>query len=503
VGSAKIRRMNIPNSDPVSAISIAIPDGSSQRPVRTRFAPSPTGDLHLGGARTALYAWAWARRHGGQFVLRIEDTDFERSTPAAVQAILDGMRWLNLEWDEGPIFQSKRMDRYRAVITQMLENGTAYRCWATPQELDLMREQQRAAGEKPRYDGRWRPENAQRSHLQVPSDRPPVIRFRNPDAGTVTWNDLVKGPISIGNAELDDLVIARADGTPTYNFCVVVDDIDMAITHVIRGDDHVNNTPRQINILRALGGQEPAYGHVPMILGPDGEKLSKRHGATSVVQYDAQGFLPEAMVNYLARLGWSHGDAEIFDRHDLIQWFDAAQISRSAAQLDFDKLRWVNAQWMKQVGPDELAHRVGPHLERRGWGAQILRLGPPLSTACALVCERAHTLEELADWLALFYAPAPIAAADRAAHFDPATNQAVHALVGRLQSLGQVDWTRDNIAAAMKATLAEFGLKMPKLAMPVRLLVFGSGQTPSVDAMLAAMPAAVVLDRLEQGSGGA
>jgi len=468
----------------------------SARPFRTRFAPSPTGDLHLGGARTALYAWAWARRHAGQFILRIEDTDLERSTPAAVQAILDGMRWLDLEWDEGPIFQSHRMARYREVIQLMLAQGSAYRCWSTPDELDTMREAQRAAGQKPRYDGRWRPENAKRDGLVPPPDREPVIRFRNPDEGVVAWVDLVKGPISIANTELDDLVIARADGSPTYNFCVVVDDLDMAISHVIRGDDHVNNTPRQINILRALGGQEPAYGHLPMILGPDGEKLSKRHGATSVVQYDAQGFLPEAMLNYLARLGWSHGDTEIFDRRELTEWFDAAQISRSPEQLDFDKLRWVNAQWMKRIGAAALAERVLPHLTTRGISVADLALGPPLGQACALVLDRAHTLLELADWLGLFYAPQPLAAAERAQHCTPAALAALASLRSQLGDLAESDWSGEGIAAAMKRVLAVHQLKMPQLAMPLRGLVFGRTQTPPVDQMLAAMPRQTVLDRL-------
>lgn len=464
--------------------------------VRTRFAPSPTGDLHLGGARTALYAWAWARRHGGQFVLRIEDTDLERSTPVAVQAIMDGMHWLDLDWDEGPFFQSQRMDRYRAVIAQMLKEGTAYRCWASTEELDQMREQQRAQGQKPRYDGRWRPENAAKAGLTPPTGVDPVIRFRNPGEGAVTWDDLVKGPISIANSELDDLIIARGDGTPTYNFCVVVDDLEMQITHVLRGDDHVNNTPRQINILRALGGQEPVYGHLSMILGPDGEKLSKRHGATSVVEFDAQGFLPEAMVNYLARLGWSHGDAEIFDRHELVQWFDAAQISRSPAQLDFDKLRWVNAQWMKRLTPVELASRLEPHVKKRGWSGASMTRGPDLATACALVFERAHTLEELADWVGLFYVPAPLNEADRSTHLSTAALAALASLAMKFKALDEAGWSAGSITAAMKSTLTEFGLKMGQLAIPVRLLVFGQAQTPSVDAMLAAMPRETVLERL-------
>jgi len=309
--------------------------------VRTRFAPSPTGFLHIGGARTALFAWAYARHHGGTFILRIEDTDLERSTPAATQAILDGMRWLRLDADEGPYYQTQRMDRYREVIAQMLEDGSAYRCWCTKEELDAMRAAQEARGLKPRYDGRWRPEPG-RALPEPPAGVDPVVRFRNPPDGATSWNDIVKGPISFDNAELDDLIIARSDGTPTYNFCVVVDDRDMRITHVLRGDDHVNNTPRQINILRALGAPVPEYGHLPMIHGPDGQKLSKRHGAVSVMQYDEDGYLPDAVVNYLARLGWSHGDEEIFSREQLVQWFDGSHISRSPSRFDFDKLRWLN-----------------------------------------------------------------------------------------------------------------------------------------------------------------
>ena len=305
--------------------------------VRTRFAPSPTGYLHLGGARTALFSWAFARHFGGTFVLRIEDTDLERSTPEAVQAILDGMQWLDLTPDEGPFYQMQRMDRYRAVIADMLAQGTAYYCYSTPAEVEAMRERARAIGAKPRYDGTWRPEPG-KTLPPIPADVKPVVRFRSPLEGVTAWDDLVKGPISFDNSELDDLVIARPDGTPTYNFCVVVDDWDMQITHVIRGDDHVNNTPRQINILRALGGELPRYGHVPMILGPDGEKLSKRHGAVSVIEYDRMGYLPEAMVNYLARLGWSHGNDELFTRDQFVEWFDPRNLSRSAAQWDPKKL---------------------------------------------------------------------------------------------------------------------------------------------------------------------
>jgi len=334
-------------------------------PVRTRFAPSPTGFLHLGGARTALFCWAYARHHGGTFVLRIEDTDVARSTPQAVQAILDAMDWLGLAPDEGPFYQMQRIDRYRAVIADMLAAGTAYPCYSTPEEVDAMRERARTAGQKPRYDGTWRPEPG-KTLPPVPAGRQPVIRFKNPTDGATTWDDLVKGSISIANAELDDFIIARADGTPTYNFCVVVDDRDMQITHVIRGDDHVNNTPRQINLLRALGADVPRYGHVPMILGPDGQKLSKRHGAVSVMDYEAQGYLPEAMVNYLARLGWSHGDDEVFSRDQLVHWFDGEHLSKSASQWDPKKLNWVNAQYLKQLDAAELAKHVVPRIEARG-----------------------------------------------------------------------------------------------------------------------------------------
>ena len=302
-------------------------------PVRTRFAPSPTGYLHLGGARTALFSWAFARRFGGTFILRIEDTDLERSTPEAVQAIIDGMQWLGLAHDEGPFYQMKRMERYREVVAFMLEQGTAYHCYSSPEEVESMRERQRAAGEKPRYDGTWRPER-NKTLPAIPEGRKPVVRFRNPLDGDVTWNDVVKGPITISNRELDDLVIARPDGTPTYNFCVCVDDWDMRITHVIRGEEHVNNTPRQINILHALNAHQPVYCHVPLILGPDGHKLSKRTGTVSVMQYQADGILPEALLNYLARFGWSHGDSEVFSRADLISWFDGHNISGSPAQWD-------------------------------------------------------------------------------------------------------------------------------------------------------------------------
>jgi len=465
-------------------------------PVRTRFAPSPTGFLHIGGARTALFSWAFARHHGGTFILRIEDTDVERSTPEAVQGILDGMAWLGLAHDEGPFYQMQRMDRYREVIAQMLAAGSAYHCWSSPVELDAMRAAQRERGEKPRYDGRWRPENRAGLGLVPPPDARPVVRFRNPDHGEVAWDDLVKGAIAVSNEELDDLIIARSDGTPTYNFCVVVDDWDMGITHVIRGDDHVNNTPRQINILRALGGSLPRYGHVPMIHGPDGQKLSKRHGAVSVMQYDDDGYLPEAIVNYLARLGWSHGDEEVFDRAQLVAWFDGSHLSHSPAQFDVDKLKWLNNHYLKLRPDAELAARMAPRLVVRGVDPTAPG-SPDLVAACGLFKDRAATLEELADLAAMLWqepshAPAALAEA-LAPHLTPAVAAAIGGFADRLATC---DWTRAGIAAAIKETLAAGALKMPQLALPVRLKVFGVAQTPSLDAMLAMMSREAAIRRL-------
>lgn len=464
--------------------------------VRTRFAPSPTGFLHIGGARTALFAWAFARHHGGTFILRIEDTDVERSTPEAVQAILDGMAWLGLAHDEGPYYQMQRMDRYREVIAAMLESGTAYHCWSTPAELDAMREAQRARGDKPRYDGRWRPENRARLGLAPPADVQPVVRFRNPDEGDVTWDDLVKGRISIGNVELDDFVIARSDGTPTYNFCVCVDDWDMRITDVIRGDDHVNNTPRQINVLRALGATLPRYGHVPMIHGPDGQKLSKRHGAVSVMQYDADGYLPEAVINYLARLGWSHGDEEVFGREQLVAWFDGSHLSHSPSQFDVDKLKWLNAHYLKALPDEVLARRTAERLRIRGVAVDAAG-APDLAAACSLFRDRASTLEELADLAEMLWVEpthANPALADELAAQTRA--EAIPAIAGLVDRLAACEWSKAGVAAAIKETLGAHGVKMPQLAVPVRLKVFGRAQTPSVDAMLALMPRETVLARL-------
>ena len=459
--------------------------------IRTRFAPSPTGYLHIGGARTALFSWAYARKLGGTFILRIEDTDLERSTLESEQAILDGMAWLNLAYDEGPFYQMQRMDRYKAVIQQMLDQGTAYHCYTSPAELDAMREAQRARGEKPRYDGHWRPE--QGKVLPAPPDGiKPVVRFKNPAHGAAAWDDLVKGKIVFENSELDDLIIARADGTPTYNFCVVVDDLDMRITQVIRGDDHVNNTPRQINILKALGAALPQYAHVPMILGSDGERLSKRHGAVSVIQYAEDGFLPEALINYLARLGWSHGDEEIFSMQQFIEWFDLRHISKSAAQFDPEKLRWLNQHYIKLAGNARLAELVRKHLAERG--VQVSDV-PQLEAVIALYKERTATLLELADEAEVFYIEIHPVQELLDAHLLPEVLPALRELAVRFADIA---WEAPAIAALIKELLAKHNLKMPRLAMPLRVMLVGQTHTPSVDAVLALFPRETVLARIEK-----
>ena len=445
--------------------------------VRTRFAPSPTGFLHLGNIRSALFPWAFARRHGGAFILRIEDTDVERSTAEAVNGIIDAMAWLGLDYDEGPYFQMQRMDRYRAALDDLLARGLAYRDYMPPAELDALRAAQQARGEKPRYDGRWRPENAQGT--TPPAGVNPVYRFRNPDDGAVAWDDAVKGRIEIANAELDDLVIARPDGTPTYNFCVVVDDLDMRITHVIRGDDHVNNTPRQINILRALGGTPPVYAHLPTVLTPEGNKLGKRRGARGVLQYRDDGYLPEAVVNYLARLGWAHGDAEVFTREELVGWFDLTGLTPSPGRFDPEKLKWLNHEHMKRLPEDDLGARLVPFLERAGldWHA-----GPTPKAVAALLRDRAATLADMTDAAHYFYATPQVPAERIAEQINAGNRPALEELHA---SFAALPWTRESILPEIKAFAARHGLKPPQLMMPLRLLVAGTGETPAIDAVLA------------------
>jgi glutamyl-tRNA synthetase len=455
--------------------------------VRTRFAPSPTGFIHLGNIRSALYPWAFARANGGVFILRIEDTDLERSSQAAVDVILEGMRWLGLDHDEGPFYQMQRMDRYKAVLAEMVVAGHVYPCYMSMSELDALRERQMAAKEKPRYDGTWRPEPG-KVLPPVPEGVKPVLRFKNPQGGVVRWQDKVKGQIEIRNDELDDLVIARPDGTPTYNFCVVVDDIDMAITHVIRGDDHVNNTPRQINIFRALGKEPPVYAHLPTVLNEQGDKMSKRSGAKPVTQYRDEGYLPDAMVNYLARLGWSHGDDEIFSRAQFLEWFNLDHLGRSAAQFDEAKLRWVNAQHMKAMDDGALSALVAEQLATRGITAD-----ERLPAICGLFKDRCDTTVALAQWARVFYAPVTPDADELTQHVTDAVKPAIQALA---TLLGDCAWDKTSLSAAIKTTIAAHGLKMPQLAMPVRVLLMGTAQTPSLDAVLALHDRETVLQRL-------
>jgi len=458
--------------------------------VRTRFAPSPTGFLHIGGGRTALFAWAYARRFKGTFILRIEDTDVERSTPEAVQAILDGMHWLGLDHDEGPFYQMQRMDRYKEVIQKMLADGTAYPCYCTPEELDAMREAQRANHQKPRYDGRWRPEPG-KSLPAIPAGLMPAMRFKNPLDGVVVWEDRVKGRVEFANNELDDFVIARSDGTPTYNFCVCVDDWDMRITHVIRGDDHVNNTPRQINVLKALGATLPEYAHVSMILGDDGQKLSKRHGAVSVMQYPEEGFLRDAVVNYLARLGWSHGDEEIFSMQQFCEWFDLDHITPSPAQFNTEKLKWLNHEYIKRTEPTVLADMLKPFLTQAGLHTAS---GPAVERVAELLRERAPTLVEMAAQAHYFYVrPAPDAAL-LAQHLGDAAKSALAELMNVLPT---INWIKAEISAAVKAQVSKHGLKMPQLMMPLRILMTGQTQTPAIDAIMEVLGQDETLARLE------
>ena len=458
------------------------------KPVRTRFAPSPTGFIHLGNIRSALYPWAFAKAQGGTFILRIEDTDLERSNQASVDVILEGMAWLGMNPDEGPFYQMQRMDRYKQVLAELIASGQVYPCYMSIEALDALREKQMAAKEKPRYDGTWRPEPG-KTLPPIPEGVKPVLRFKNPQEGVVAWDDKVKGRIEISNQELDDLVIARPDGTPTYNFCVVVDDIDMQITHVIRGDDHVNNTPRQINIFKALGHDVPVYAHLPTVLNEQGEKMSKRNGAKPVTQYRDEGYLPDAMVNYLARLGWSHGDDEIFSRQQFLEWFDLDHLGRSAAQFDDAKLRWVNAQHLRASDDAKLAEWVADILSKRG-----VQTDARLAAICGLFKDRCDTLCVLADWAAVFYGDVFPKADEKSQHVTDTIKPALALLV---QKLATCEWDKAAIAAVLKEVLTEQGLKMPQLAMPVRVLVMGTAQTPSLDAVLSLCEKQKVLERLK------
>lgn len=438
--------------------------------IRTRFAPSPTGLLHIGGVRTALFSWLYARRHGGTFILRIEDTDRERSTDAATQVILDGMEWLGLVADEGPFYQTRRMDRYREVIGEFLQAGNAYHCYCSKEELEAMRARQTEAKQKPRYDGTCRNRTEPRPGVS------PVVRFKNPIEGSVVVEDVIHGNVVFDNMELDDLIIARSDGTPTYNFCVVVDDSDMKCTHVIRGDDHLNNTPRQINMLKALGAPVPMYAHVPMILGPDGAKLSKRHGAVSVLQYREDGFLPEALLNYLVRLGWSHGDQEIFSIDEMIQAFDVGNVNRAASRFDYDKLAWLNQHYLKTDDPEAVATHLRWHIQAQGLDESQ---GPDLADLVVALRDRVKTLKEMTERAALWFAPVrdwDTAAVEKTLRPGKAV---VETVAARLKSLQ--DWSPASVHDALQATADELGLGIGKIAQPMRVAVTGGGVSPSID----------------------
>lgn len=457
--------------------------------IKTRFAPSPTGYLHVGGARTALYSWLFARNHGGEFVLRIEDTDLERSTPEAIEAIMDGMNWLSLEWDEGPYYQTKRFDRYNAVIDQMLEEGTAYKCYCSKERLEALREEQMAKGEKPRYDGRCR-----HSHEHHADDEPCVVRFANPQEGSVVFDDQIRGPIEFSNQELDDLIIRRTDGSPTYNFCVVVDDWDMEITHVIRGEDHINNTPRQINILKALKAPVPVYAHVSMINGDDGKKLSKRHGAVSVMQYRDDGYLPEALLNYLVRLGWSHGDQEIFTREEMIKYFTLNAVSKSASAFNTDKLLWLNHHYINALPPEYVATHLQWHIEQENIDT---RNGPQLADLVKLLGERCKTLKEMAQSCRYFYEDFAEFDADAAKkHLRPVARQPLEVVRDKLAAI--TDWTAENVHHAIQATADELEVGMGKVGMPLRVAVTGEGQSPALDVTVHAIGKTRSIERINK-----
>ncbi|TLU62025.1 glutamate--tRNA ligase [Thalassotalea litorea] len=454
----------------------------------TRFAPSPTGYLHVGGARTALYSWLFAKKNGGDFVLRIEDTDLERSTQASVDAIMDGMNWLKLDWNLGPYYQTKRFDRYKEVIQQLVDNGQAYRCYCTPEEVEAMREEQRANGEKPRYNGMWR------ERTDYPQDKPYVIRFKNPLAGSVIIEDLVKGNIEISNQELDDLIIARSDGSPTYNLTVVVDDWDMKISHVIRGDDHVNNTPRQINILNALGAPLPKYAHIPMILGDDGKRLSKRHGAVGVMQYRDDGYLPEALLNYLVRLGWSHGDQEIFSRDEMIELFDLSGCNRAPSAFNTEKLIWVNQHYMKSLDPEYVASHLQWHMDNQDINTAQ---GPALADVVKVQADRVKTLKEMAEISRYFfeeYQEFDAKAAKK--HLRGVAKEPLEVVKSKLAAIDE--WSPENIQKAINDTAEELEVGMGKVGMPLRVASTGGGNSPSLDVTLALLQPEQIQTRIDK-----
>ena len=460
--------------------------------VRTRFAPSPTGYLHIGSARTALFCYLFARKHGGQFILRIEDTDRERSTEESVRAILDGMQWLQLDYDEGPFYQTQHFDRYREIVQQLMDTGHAYHCYCTPDELTQMREDAAARKEKPRYNGYWRDRTD-----APPEGIKPVVRFKNPLSGKVTIEDAVKGPIVIDNAELDDLVIMRSDGTPTYNLTVVVDDMDMQITHVIRGDDHINNTPRQINILEALGAERPVYAHLPMILGEDGKRLSKRHGAVSVMQYQEDGFLPEVLLNYLVRLGWSHNDQELFSIDDMRELFTLEAVNRAGSVFDNKKLEWVSQQHLQNASPEHLGEKLLPYMQKNGVD---VTQGYPLADVARLLKDRAKTLVDMADAAAYFYkAPESYDAKAAGKQFKPATAEILQEAATRLSALEA--WNATSIQEALDACVEALGIGFGKLGQPLRLAVTGGTQSPSMADTIALIAKQDILSRLEKAMG--
>ena len=454
----------------------------------TRFAPSPTGYLHVGGARTALYSWLYAQKNGGDFILRIEDTDLERSTQASVDAIMDGMNWLNLEWTHGPYFQTERFDRYKEVIAQLLESGNAYRCYSTAEEVEAMREEAKAKGEIEKYNGLWR------DRTDYPEDKPYVIRFKNPLDGAVVIKDMVKGDITISNEQLDDLIIARTDGTPTYNLTVVVDDWDMKVSHVVRGDDHISNTPKQINILEALGADIPEYAHIPMILGDDGKRLSKRHGAVSVMQYRDDGYLPEALLNYLVRLGWSHGDKEIFSREEMIELFDLKDCNRAPSGFNTDKLIWVNQHYMKTLDPEYVAEHLAWHMKAQDINTDN---GPVLAEVVKVQADRVKTLKEMAEISTYFYQDFTEFDAKAAKkHLRGVAKEPLALVKAKLAELAE--WSSEAIHAAINATAEELEVGMGKVGMPLRVAATGGGNSPSLDVTLALLDKNKVLARIDQ-----